>query len=223
MFRVALIVLLCSAGVFGQSAPPKVSPPGKPLQPKPDAPDEVRECFEKWQKLRDDEKKKLPAEIAELKASIKKTEAEARTRPEIGKYLIPQQQRLRAAEARQKQLARPDFLYIPELSTFDVGEIGQAPASTIRLSIQQVIDAKNAILLLRIEGEPGTRTEREQLLWIKTDTTNWIDDRPIPKPLGDTKVWKITGAQRYNTVNGGSKSIPVIEPFAYEEHLEPKK
>jgi hypothetical protein len=75
--------------------------------------------------------------------------------------------------------------------------------------VQQIIDKQNMIVELNALGKSTT-------VWLRGfDTSKYADDIII-KPASD-QVFKITGTQQYDTTDGGTKTLFILEPFISQE------
>jgi len=83
--------------------------------------------------------------------------------------------------------------------------------------IQQIIDAQNMIIELRIRELVGDTYESyHQPVWLRGFDTSKYVDNTIIRPASD-QLFKVTGTQQYITAIGGTKTLFVLEPFISQE------
>jgi hypothetical protein len=75
--------------------------------------------------------------------------------------------------------------------------------------IQQIIDKQNMIVELNALGESIT-------VWVRGIPTSSYADGSIIRPTSK-QLYKVTGTQQYDTTNGGTKTLFVLEPYISQE------
>lgn len=111
-----------------------------------------------------------------------------------------------------KALSKSKDPYFPSLNNLNVGEIGilrDTAWYSVRLreiEVLQIIDDENML----IEYDSYSHDK----CWLKGFQTNGlVDDDRVE---GLASLLKVTGTKQYRTAAGGTKTVPLLEPFGLE-------
>lgn len=100
--------------------------------------------------------------------------------------------------------------------------IGLLDDGNIFVTVLQVVNASEMTVEIK-SHRPESGSSSREVVWIKgIDTSSFAEESKI-KPAG---FFQVTGNKTYATVDGGQKTVFVLEPFDYkaiEPYLDPPK
>jgi hypothetical protein len=116
------------------------------------------------------------------------------------------------------EFEKPGFVYVPGMPNRDLklGDMGMFPIGVVSV---QIIDDENMLIEHRWDTV-GTKqfsrgTRHTQTLWAKGfSTKGLVDDAAM---LRDVCV-EVTGTTKYDTPDGATRTVLVIEPLDLEKH-----
>lgn len=192
---VPILSLILAAAV---QADPNDGPATRPYTLKPDAPPKIVDYWRREEAQKAQDKRNAMDQYRSIRAN-----------PKSPGYA----EQLAEATARCKQVSAPDYIAVPFVQSVDVGAIGRlrSPSGYMYSFKILQITGKSTMLVTASSGVEDSVTF-ELKGW---DTDGLTDDADVSVD----KAIQITGTDTYDSADGATRTVFVVEPFDIQDYL----